>query len=611
MNLSWILNKEILIMRKISYLGWWVLLFALILSSCGKLERKGPEPVNMIPEVFFTNVPEEGLKFSISPRIYWYGTDKDGFIVAYQYAVIRDSVWGVWGGLEEAKDSLKIGSDSASWVDNAIRLDAFGVHVPALKGHQREVRMYAEMDPEDSTAQHIFLRAVDNMGGLSEIKTRMYWRNNHTPQCSIEVDNTFVLESFYCLPETTQTWKGIFISWVGLDTLDYPDKRKQPDLYYKWELWGPYADTLPLDDDKAAIVDSSLDSIKIGGVWLYDRWILDKSHIFKNLENYPDSGYAWYQLRVWSRDDAFVRSDDSAATFFRILKPLFLFEEPSRKTILVLDQTEYKGVGRPSDHSNVRPFYETALSEAGICNDFNIDSLGSIVPSEDSLSRYDLVIVLNLGGGGGISDGSYLKYKTYLDVGGRLWIIGLNNYKLSVSASRRIHYFEEMRTTAPHTYEVATEYLGLEGVFSPQYVPTESDKLEFIKAEPFGSWDLPFLEMDPLKAAELEDYDSTEPGFNFPMNGIPYVCYDVISTTLDFDKRTTLQRRLYSFISRRGLKSEMHLMPCATTYIGPTFRTAEFPFPLNLMKDGDETNPGAQEAFRKMVEWFWEDLPEP
>ena len=589
-------------MRKISDWGWWVLLFALILSSCGKLDRKGPEPVNMDPEVFFTNVPEENDSFSISPLIYWYGRDKDGFIVAYQFAVVRDNIVKLWGGLPAAKDSLsRIERDSASWVDNAIRLDVFAEHVPASKGHQDTVRLYAAEIESIYTAQHIFLRAVDNMGGVSEIKTRMYWRNNHAPQCSIEVDSTFVLKGFYCLPEITQTWKGIYISWVGLDILDYPDKRKQPDLYYKWELWGPYADTLLLDDDKAAMVDSSLDSIEIGRGWFYDRWILDKSHIFKNLENYPDSGYAWYQLRVWSRDDAFVRSDDSATTFFRILKPLFRYDGDS--TILVLDQTIYGGDGAANALTDVQPFYDTTLLRINdLCDNYNFIYSGKIVPSEDSLSRYDLVIVLNLGRDGGIIDASYLKYKNYMDVGGRLWIIGLNNY--GEWSGRGIHYF-------PIAYEVAIAYLGLEGVFYSEYSPTEPDRLEFIGAEPFGSWELPLLEIDPDKAAKLVGYDKGKEARNYPVNGIPHVCYDVISTFPDFKWRAPLHRRLYSFISRHGLNSEMHLMPCATTYIGSTFRTAEFTFPLNLMK-GDEENPdAAHEVFRKMVEWFWEDLPEP
>jgi hypothetical protein len=600
-------------MRKISNLGWGFLLFALILSGCGKLERKGPEPVNSPPQVFFANVPPESTMYSVNPRVYWYGTDKDGYITAYQYAVIRKDTSDAWGGLEAAKDSLgRIGTDSTSWMDNTAQMNIFGEHVPVEKGHQRDVRMYAAEIETIYTPQHIFLRAVDNEGGISEIKTRMYWRNNHSPEIFIDVDSTYVENNFYCLPETTQTWKGIEIAWHGLDTLDYPELRKQPDFSYKWELWGPYADTLQLEDPNAAMVDSSLDSIAIGGRWIYDEWVLNKFHIFKNLENYPNSGYGWYQLRVWSRDDAFVNSKDSATTFFRILKPLFRYEEPSRKTILVLDHTEYGKDGGADTLSNVWPFYETALSQAGVCDSFRLYFVGGSLPSEDSLSRCDLAIVLNLGGRAGLSEDDYVKYKNYLDVGGRLWIIGLNNYMLS--GSREIKYLQVFLGSYHSMLQVATEYLGLEGVFYPQYTPAELFRLEFVAAEPFGSWELPFLEMDPDKAEKLYNYQPATPadsGHDYRNFGIPHVTYEVISTRLDFNGRAPLHRRLYSFISRRGQNSEMNHKPCATTYVGPTYRTAEFTFPLNVMKDGDENVPGALEAFRKVVEWFWEDLPEP
>lgn len=592
-------------MRKISYFGWGVLLFTLILSGCGKLERKGTAPVNTPPQVFFSNIPPEADSFSVNPLIYWYGTDKDGFITAYQYAVVTDSVSDLWGGLEGTKDSLaRIGSDSASWVNNTIRMNIFGAHVDVLKGHQRNVRMYAEMNPNIYTPQHIFLRAVDNAGGISEIKTRMFWRNNHAPTCSLNVDKAFVQNSFYCLPETTQTWKGIQIGWAGLDTLDYPDPRKQPDFYFKWELLGPYDDTLHLNDSVATMADSSLDSIEIEGGWIYDRWVIEISHIFKNLENYPDSGYGWYQLRVWSRDDAFVSSVNPAKTFFRILKPLFRFEEPSRKTILVFDHTIYGGGGGAMDTSRVWPFYRAALSQGEqgeMCDSFNIYLSGGRAPSEDLLSRYDLVIALNLGALPGISDSSHLKYKNYMNVGGRLWIIGLNNYGI-VGGRGKQCLETKIKSSAPNAFEVGTGYLGVECIFYPQYAPAFPQTLEFIAAKPFGSWGLPDLAMDPDKAESLMSCDSTKEGLNFRKNGIPYVPYDYLMD-YDFKKRAPLQRRLYKFVSRLDPDdTEMEGFPCATTYIGSTYRTAEFSFPLNLMKD-----PGASEAFRRMVEWFWED----
>ena len=593
-------------MRKIAYLGWGFLLLGLLLSGCGKLERSGTEPENIPPQVFFANVPAESTQFSVNPRIYWYGTDADGYIAAYQYAVIKDSLSEIWGGVEAAKDSLEaIGADSAGWVNTTIRLNAFGVHVAAERGHQRNVRMYAEIDPDSSMAQHIFLRAVDNAGGISEIRTRMYWRNNHPPEIYIDVDSTFVENNFYCLPQATTTWRGIEISWHGLDTLDYPDLRKQPDFYYKWELHGPFRDTLELDN--AALVDSSLDSIIIEGEVIYDRWVLDKYHVFKNLENYwgpEDLGYGWYLLKVWSRDDAFVSSEDSAATFSRILKPLFRYEEPSRKTILVMDHTTYEGDGGAKDTSSVWPFYWDAVSQAGLCDNYNIHLLGEELPPEDSLSRYDLVIAINLGNRLGITEESYCKYRNYLNVGGRVWFIGMKNY--GVPGGRGVYYLVVALGGNPCILDAGTEYGGVAGVYLAGYSPAFLERLEFTGVTPFGDWGLPLLEVDPVKAAELVGYDPSDPGKNYPEYGIPHVPYVIISTALDWWGRAPLQRRLYSFTSRRDTYSEMHGMPCAVNYIGPTYRTATFCFPLNVMKDD-----GALEAFRKVVEWFWQDLPQP
>ncbi len=597
-------------MRKISYLGWGFLLFGLILSGCGKLERKGTKPANIPPLIFFVNVPPESIKVSVNPLVYWYGTDKDGYITAYQYAVIRDSVIDIWGDLEAAKDSLrKIGPDSASWADNTYRMDIFGAHIAAEKGHQRNVRLYAAEVETVYTPQHVFLRAVDNHDGISDIKTRMFWRNNHAPEVFVDVDSEFVETNFYCLPETTQTWKGIDILWHGLDTLDY-EERKQPDFYFKWDLYGPYADTSNLEDANATKVDSSLFGTEIGGDTIYDRWVLDQSYTFKNLENYPDAGYGWYQFRVWSRDDAFVSSKDSATTFFRILKPLFWYPDSLEKTIFVLNATDYTGKadGRVSAEM-VREFYDSALSELrreNICDGFNIYELpADSLPSEDSLSRYDLVIVLNLGKTGHSED-DFCKYRNYLNVGGRLWFIGPNNYGLT--GPRGIHYIEvDVPSGQPCTRGVPTEYLGVEGLFLSGYAPKYPSTLEFIAAESFGSWEFPLLQMDSVKAAKLEGARA-DSGWNYPEFGIPRVSYLVLS---DFDSkgRGPLQRRVYSFVSRHDRNSEMHKMPCATTFIGPTYRTAEFSFPLSVMKDyGDGDEPGALEAFKKMVEWFF---PEP
>jgi len=57
-------------MRKtISYAGPFLLLLFILSSGCSKLDRKGVDPVNAAPKVYFSNIPSEGTYFSQNPKI--------------------------------------------------------------------------------------------------------------------------------------------------------------------------------------------------------------------------------------------------------------------------------------------------------------------------------------------------------------------------------------------------------------------------------------------------------------------------------------------------------------------------------------------------------------
>ena len=606
-------------MRKYSlYLAIFSLCL-LILSGCGKLDRKGTAPTNAAPKVYFANIPSESTYFSVNPEVYWFGTDIDGFITAYQYGVmVTDSVVSR-GGLEGMKSFLySIPSDSISWVEQTRLMNVTGVHVQAEPGgHKRYVMMYAEMEDTIYTPQYIFLRAVDNCGAVSDsVIHRLFYRNNHRPEAFIDVDSAFRAKNHYCLEETTVTWKGISISWSGLDTADYPELRNQPEFQFKWELVGPFFDSSSTYLDTTAVADSSLDSVFIAGEWIYSRWVSEKMHVFKGLENFGDSGYGWYQLRVRARDDALVSHDMAATLDFRILKPNFRYADKGRKTILIVDATTYKGVdGGAKDTLDVRPFYQAFLSQSGACDEWKIwadpdkdfDKAGKNAPTEDVLSRYDLIIVLNLGSKSGIIEDNYKAYKEYLNIGGRLWLIGLNNFNLGTGRDKP-HPLEEIKSSSPNAYKLATEYFGIEEVFVPTWTSADSMTLEFIQAKPFGSWnELHTLEPDTNECKKLKGYNPAKAAANFGVRGIPYVCYVGMSNNLDSEYRIPAQRRIFTFISYYGSVSPVHDKPCALNYIGPTYRTAEFCFPLNLMQnDAGEVF----EVMGKMVdEFFWEDLP--
>ncbi|MFH1337219.1 MAG: hypothetical protein ABII96_11955 [Candidatus Zixiibacteriota bacterium] len=608
-------------MRRYSLVLVIFFLCVLILSGCGKLERKGTAPANVPPNVYFADVPPESTYFSVNPRIYWYGTDIDGFITAYQYAVVVKDSLSDLGGIQSVREFLHgIPTDSASWVDNIALKSMVGAHIVAEPGgSSRNVMMYADMNPNIFTPQYLFVRAVDNSGEVSDsIIYRVFYRNNHRPQAVIENDSVFRASNHYCLDDTSATWKGITISWSGKDSLDYPNPRNQPNFQFKWELVGPFEFTpTALTVDTMAVVDSSLDSTFAAGKWIYSRWVADKLHVFKGLENYGDSGYGWYQLRVRTRDDAFVSTDTATTMNFRILKPKFRYADRNKKTILLVDATAYKGRdGGANDTIDVRPFYRETLDylrQSGTCYEYamwhdqfaDIASISKSAPSEDVLSRYDLVMVINVGSNPAISNDNFGSYRDYLNVGGRVWFVGLNNFNLP--GGRTIHGLEEVKSAAPYAYEIGTSYLGLDGVFVPSWTTQDSMTLEFVKAESFGLWnDLPLLQVDTEKCKLLKGYNPLIPARNFGIRGIPYVCFDAISNW-DFAGRIPAERRIYSFVSYYGSISDMDNKPCAINYIGSTYRTAEFCFPLHLMKN--DGNQPVYQVMKRVVEWFWEDLP--
>ncbi len=620
------IKRSIETMRKYGRILGVFFLCSLIISGCGKQKRIGNPAANVPPRVYFTDVPPDSSKFSVNPRVSWYGTDIDGFIVAYQYAVMRCDSLKDFGSIQEVKNFLLgIKTDSASWVDNLTLRNMIGGYVQAEPGGgSRHVSMFAEMNPDSFTAQYLFLRAVDNSGAVSDSTIyKLFYRNNHRPWAIIEADSAFRASNHYCLVDTTITWKGISISWSGKDSLDYPNLRDQPDFKFKWELVGPFESSpTVLTVDTMAVVDSSLDSIYAEGEgkWIYSRWVSEKLHLFKGLENFGDSGYGWYQLRVRTRDDAYVSTDTPTVLNIRILKPKFRYADENLKSVLVVDATIYGGkdgaanvdpAENDQNTSQVRTFYNEALvflKQEGIFDDcamwFDplrkpLDQSARDAPPEDVLSRYDLVIVLNSGSFPAISTVNYAKYQDYINIGGRLWIIGLNNFNVIGD-----------RSDVHPAGSTANSYFGIESVFVPNWTPKESTTVEFVAAEPYGLWEtLPYLQIDPAKCQKLKGWDSNVWGRHFDVNGVPYICFDGISNTLDYARRIPSKRRMMSFISTYGSNSIMHEKPCAINYIGSTFRTAEFTFPLELMKNEASDNYPVYEVMKQTIEWFLQDLP--
>ncbi|HEX9916864.1 MAG TPA: hypothetical protein VGB16_03925 [candidate division Zixibacteria bacterium] len=630
-------------------------LVGLMLLSCDA-GRKGKERQNRPPTVKFSNVPPDSAAFSFNPEVSWYALDIDGYVIKYQYAVIiGDSlhvVGKLWngGGTLTAADSacsVLVRIPPEAWVDSLRHIDstivpdnidkfisAVDTTVSIVK-----VQLFARENPNDTITQHLFVRAIDNDNAVSNVIHRMFSRNNHKPKASISYipfrSGTDV-KSVYCLPETTQTWKGIKLTWDGSDSDDY--KGTQPDFVFKWELWGPFADSFAVINNKTEYdqLRSSSDSVFLvsssfnetdSNSLVEDKSLLltglvNSPHLVRNIDTvqYPDLGYGWYLFIAWTMDDAFVFSDPFTSSnpdghlWFKIVHPQFTYQsDPSHSSnpvrkILVYDYGNYgRGdTGGEKDSVNVRLFYQRAVGALmdSLCNTLTFrkhkyQDLAYF--SNDTLSRYDLVIYLNEGKPQDVI--GVLQYKEYLKVGGKVWAIGNGPETFGVaSASKGLNFFEDVTSSLVPYADYAMTYFGLLGVYDAGWSTSGADRNEeFIGANPYGSaLDLPVLKTDTIKVRDQINWST----------GAPDSTGKLAHTSYTYLGKAT---RIYTFVSAFPATSVLHFRPCGSIYEGPLgpdghpiYKTAHLSFGLHFI---DEGVGGAtrDSLFSEIVRWFWED----
>ena len=132
--------------------------------GCTK-EVEGPERVNQPPIVQFVNIPVAGSQFSSDTTIYWYGTDVDGFIRYFRYAVIESTV---------------VGGDPLGFIyGNKADIDWTVLEVTLENPNSNsKVNMSADVkDPvRKYVSSYVFLQAIDNLGEESDVIYRMSFR---------------------------------------------------------------------------------------------------------------------------------------------------------------------------------------------------------------------------------------------------------------------------------------------------------------------------------------------------------------------------------------------------------------------------------------------------
>jgi hypothetical protein len=595
-----------LIMLKLSktLLGFClVLLLSLIFfSGCAKLKRKGTPTENENPQIFFANIPTDSSMFSANPTVYWYGTDVDGWIERYQYVVVKESTTATHGGPDGFITDVLQNMTVAAWRDS---LRALGYFAKDTSITQDKIRMYATYNPNDTTRQYLFVRAVDDDNFTSLIIYRFFLRKNHPPETYVEFNSA---SWNFCLPETTSLWKGITISWSGSDSLDYPGR--QPEFEFKWQLLGPFPDTsINKDTVTVPLKYFSWDTLT------NSEFVTSTSALFFNLDNYPGRKFGWYLFRVQTRDDAFTLDRTPATSFIRVVKPEeILAPMTGHKSVLLVDATQgytdyYTGTGAPKDSAVTRAFFRQILNNLqtkGVIDKWGMADLGRpapLPPAETTMASYKVILIINDNVmSSGNSDTCISMYQRYLNLGGRLWMMGINNFRRAMTSEK---WYMATTFTPPIWRDVAENYFHLIGIYSQAWHYGDSTLAgrneNFMGVTAYGDnpLGLPDCQIDTSKLIYYRDFkDSVS-----YMDSFYYYRYPPGVNVLALD--VARANRVYSFVSYLGPVSIMDGRPTGFTAIGPAGRTpifkcAEFCFPLFPLKDAQ-----AEELVEKMLTNFF------
>ncbi len=230
--MNFILKNKVL-----AVLALFVILLApllLMFPGCAS-KLDGTQTANQAPEVGFINSPPEGTNFSRNSIIYWWGTDRDGLIDYFRYHVATVDEIGIPNPTREELEQYinAIATQPNEWT--VVDVDIVG----SDPGTEKIIKLSADLnDPVNRyVLQYVFLQAFDEEGLGSEIKWRLFGRNDNPPETFIsnppEADLPFV-------NAVTKggVITGIKMRWEGQDLIDYPADPPPFDFHYR--LYGPF-----------------------------------------------------------------------------------------------------------------------------------------------------------------------------------------------------------------------------------------------------------------------------------------------------------------------------------------------------------------------------------
>lgn len=632
--------------KRIAYWLFWTALSGLLAAAGCTVKNKGTPHANQPPKVFFSTIPVSGTTFTKPDRFFWYATDRDGYIIEFQYALQPDSLVGIARSGAKADSAVRaflaahpMNTDTATWhwksVDNIIRngqtdtialptsrQDTLTINTVVFV-RARDDRGVLSTDPISKATSFSTMDSLSNLNP-SAIAYRLFGRKNRPPRThfrSIGVCNknqvSTGLPTFYSLDANTYDSSafmkvghcGITVRWIGSDSLDYPNQT-QPSFDYFWELFGPFPTRSVFADTNRLWASATYPGrYPGGGAPRTARTFTPVTSVTffglrgnDTLENYQPG---FYQFRVRSRDDAGVLDPVGGSFTFRVIHPRF-----DRSILLVMQQTDPIGDARPlpADSMKVQNYYVKLIRDARYGaeggNPLHFDSAQDLkffprghdlvgVP-ESLLSRYKLVIFHKENCFASIGKTDFLdSLKGYLDAGGKAWGMGredLSDLTPLFNVGRPVEI--PFNRTSP-TFGVGYFYFGAEKMFFNAHVETvrgdSVSREEFIGAEPLLAG-LPVLDIDTalVQSLPVDPIRKDTSGYR----QLPGVNYFV---------RGPRSENLYLYRSPIGVADTSHLNGKVVALRSDkiAFKSSYFGFPLYFIRE-----PGATEVVRQMLDWF-------
>jgi hypothetical protein len=493
-----------------------LVLASILAVTAGCAKKHVSQPLgNQPPETWFlTDIPNHSDTLSDRTVLFWNGKDPDGRIVAYEYVVDNPSAQWTY---------LTADTSDTAFIRANLRGSLLKIGTPTQDTIQFEVHDLLE-------THTLYVRAVDNLGerdpspASQAFTLRTLAPNTQITSGPVEGDTLFCLSAF------TATWKGIAYGVNPSDTMD-PDGRVVG-WYYAVD------ETIP---NRAT--------------W---RYTTNTACTLANLGDGP------HTIAFSAKDNAEAIDPTPAIRHFTTYLPLL------NQGILLVDETANGsgGQGLPND-AQVDTVYHTVLRGAGRSWTDWDNSSGTNRPPKAVLRNYSLVlwhsdefqrptqfIVSDTG-----------RLRDYLNVGGKLWLVGLNNLialygSIPMNTSYSAGSFERsfLGISAANTNtKTDSSFVGTWAI-APGYVELATDSMKILSAWHGHLWNVNSL--SPAGSEALLGYKSS------PRNG------------------------------------QFEGLPCAMRYQSPTFKTVFFGFPCYQIRIDPASGEPLATVFRQTLTWL-------